>query len=287
MLEVARTASLEVLRKTPTGVMLGWPEDEVFLPARNVPEGTSPGDRLEVFLYLDSEDRLIATTAKPHAVADEFACLRVVSVSSTGAFLDWGMPKDLLLPFRMQLQPVHPEQRVVVRVLVDSVSGRPVATTLVERFLEPSPEWLREGQAVDLLFYEETDLGTKAILDGRFGGLLYHEPGSPGPEIGSAETGYVQRIREDGKIDLTLAPSGRAAIENAREIVLEALIKAGGRIELGDRSEPDLIRSELGLSKKAFKRAIGALYRDRRIKIAETSIELLDSTHKTIQKEHA
>jgi predicted RNA-binding protein (virulence factor B family) len=276
MLEVARTASLEVLRKTPTGLMLGWPEDEVFLPARNVQDGISPGDFLEVFLYLDSEDRLVATIDQPLAEADEFASLRVVAVTSTGAFLDWGLPKDLLLPFRMQLRPVHPEERIVVRVLVDSVSGRPIATTLVERFLEPIPEWLREGQAVDLLVYEETELGTKAIIDGRFGGLLYHEPGSPGLELGSSETGYIQRIRDDGKIDLTLAPSGKAAIDHSRQIILEALAKAGGRLDLGDRSEPDAIREKLGLSKKAFKRAIGALYRERRIKIAETSIESID-----------
>jgi predicted RNA-binding protein (virulence factor B family) len=279
MLEVARSASLEVLRKTPTGVMLGWPGDEVFLPARNVRDGISPGDFVDVFLYLDSEDRLTATTDSPLAEADEFASLRVVAVSSTGAFLDWGLPKDLLLPFRMQLHPVLPEERIVVRVLVDSVSGRPIATTLVERFLEPTPDWLREGQAVELLAYEETELGTKAIIDGRFGGLLYHEPGRPGLEPGHSETGYIQRIRDDGKIDLSLEPSGKVAIENSREIILEALAKAGGRLDLGDRSEPEAIREKLGLSKKAFKRAIGALYRERRIKIAETSIELIDQSH--------
>jgi predicted RNA-binding protein (virulence factor B family) len=279
MLEVARSASLEVLRKTPTGVMLGWPGDEVFLPARNVRDGISPGDFVDVFLYLDSEDRLTATTDSPLAEADEFASLRVVAVSSTGAFLDWGLPKDLLLPFRMQLHPVLPEERIVVRVLVDSVSGRPIATTLVERFLEPTPDWLREGQAVELLAYEETELGTKAIIDGRFGGLLYHEPGRPGLEPGHSETGYIQRIRDDGKIDLSLAPSGKVAIEYSREIILEALAKAGGRLDLGDRSEPEAIREKLGLSKKAFKRAIGALYRERRIKIAETSIELIDQSH--------
>lgn len=276
MLEIARTASLEVLRKAPMGVMLGWPDDEVLLPSRFVPEGTSPGDFLEVFLYLDSEDRLIATTDTPLAEADEFASLRVASVDSIGAFLDWGLPKDLLLPFRMQLHPVQPEQHIVVRILIDSVSGRPVATTLVERFLEPTPDWLREGQPVDLLVYEETDLGSKAIIDGRFGGLLYSEPGSAALEIGASEKGYIQRIRDDGKIDLTLRPSGKVAIENSREIVLEALARAGGRLELGDRSEPDAIREKLGLSKKAFKRAIGALYRERRIKIAETSIESIE-----------
>ena len=279
MLEIGRTVSLEVLRAVPMGMMLGFPGDEVLLPSRYVPDAASPGDVIEVFLYTDSEDRPIATTEIPHAQADEFASLRVVSVSSSGAFLDWGLPKDLLLPFRSQLQPVRPEQRVVVRVLCDSISGRPVATMRVERFLELPTADIREGQAVELLVYEETDLGSKAIIDGRFGGLLYHDPGSLGPEIGSSATGYIQRIRDDGKIDLTLVPSGKAAIDHSRETLLNALQSAGGRLDLSDRSPPDAIRSTLGLSKKAFKRAVGVLYRERRIRIGESSIELIDQNH--------
>jgi predicted RNA-binding protein (virulence factor B family) len=198
----------------------------------------------------------------------------VVSVDRIGAFLDWGLPKDLLLPFRSQLQRVRPEQRVVVRVFCDRVSGRPVATAKIERFLESPPADLREGQAVQLLVYEATDLGYKAVVDGRFGGLLHGASGLL--EIGSSPTGYVQRIRADGKVDLTLTPSGRAGVDVARETLLEALRGAGGRIELGDRSEPEEIRQTLGLSKKAFKRAAGALYRERLIRIGDTSIELIE-----------
>lgn len=275
MLEIGKTVCLAVLRAVPMGMMLGTLEDEVLLPSRYVPEGTSPGDVVEVFLYTDSEDRPIATTEKPFAQADEFASLRVVSVHSVGAFLDWGLPKDLLLPFRSQLTRVRPQQSVVVRVLCDSVSGRPVATTLVERYLEPPPDPLREGQAVQLLIYEESELGSKAIVDGRFGGLLYHEPGRPGLEIGASGPGYIQRIRDDGKIDLTLTRSGKAAIDDARETLLEALIDAGGRLEIGDHSEPETIRHRLGISKKAFKRAVGVLYRERRIRIDDASIELI------------
>ena len=129
---------------------------------------------------------------------------------------------------------------------------------------------------MQLLVYEETELGSKAIIDGRFGGLLYHEPGSRGLEIGASGTGYVQRVRGDGKIDLTLAPTGKAAIDDSREILLNALLRAGGRLELGDRSKPEIIRREIGLSKKAFKRAVGILYRERRLRIGDSSIELLD-----------
>jgi predicted RNA-binding protein (virulence factor B family) len=275
-LEIGKTNSLEVLRTVPMGLILGDAEDEVLLPTRYVPAGASPGDRLEVFLYTDSEDRPIATTETPLAEAEEFASLRVVSVGRMGAFLDWGLPKDLLLPFRAQLRPVDPEQEVVVRIYCDRASGRPVATAKVERFLESRADDLREGQAVDLLFYEETDLGTKAIVDGRFGGLLYHELGKLGPEVGTKKRGYVQHVRDDGKVDLTLVPTGRAGIDAAREIVVDALRAAGGRLELGDRSEPEEIRTSLGLSKKAFKRAVGALYRERRVRIGESFIESMD-----------
>ncbi|MBW2288832.1 MAG: GntR family transcriptional regulator [Deltaproteobacteria bacterium] len=275
MLEIGKTASLEVLREVPMGLMLGSADQEVLLPTRYVPEGTSLGDVVEVFLYTDSEDRPIATTEQPLVRADEFACLRVVSVSPVGAFLDWGLPKDLLLPFRLQLQRVRPEQRVVVRVFCDRVSGRPVATAKVERFLEEPPGDLREGQAVELLVYEETDMGCKVIVDGRFGGLLYHEPGRGRLEVGSSPTGYVQRIRADGKVDLSLTPSGKAAMDAARETLLAALRSAGGRLELSDSSEPEVIRRTLGLSKKAFKRAVGALYRERCIRLGDSSIELV------------
>ena len=276
MLEIGKTVLLEVLRAVPIGLILGGPDQEVLLPTRYVPEGTSPGDVLEVFLYTDSEDRPIATTERPLARADEFACLRVVAVNPTGAFLDWGLPKDLLLPFRSQLRPVRPEQRVVVRVLCDRVSGRPVATEKIERFLDPPPDDLREGQAVELLIYQQTNLGCKAIVDGRFGGLLHRAPADEPLEIGSSLKGYVQRVRDDGKVDLMLARSGKAAVEDAREVLLQALRSAGGRLELGDRSEPEEIRRTLGLSKKAFKRAVGALYRERRIRIADSSIELAE-----------
>ena len=276
MFTIGKTQSLEVLRPVPMGLILGSPEDEVLLPTRAVPDGAVPGDFLEVFVYTDSEDRPIATTETPFAEVDEFASLRVASVGSVGAFLDWGLPKDLLLPFRLQREPVHPLEAVVVRILLDGVSGRPVATTMIERYLEDPPEALREGQAVQLLIYEETDLGHKAIVDGRFGGLLYFEPGRSEPEIGSFQTGYIQRIRSDGKIDLTRTPSGRAGLESARATVIEALERSGGRLALSDQSPPEEIRHALGLSKKAFKRAIGALYRERRIRIHEDSIELLE-----------
>ncbi len=277
MLEIGKTVTLEVLRAVPMGLILGSVEDEVLLPKRYVPKGTSVGDGIEVFLYTDSEDRPIATTQKPLAQAGEFALLSVVSVNRTGAFLDWGLPKDLLLPFRYQLHPLRAGQRLVVRVMYDEVSGRPVASARVERFLKPPPKGLCEGQAVKLLIYEETDLGSKAIVDDHFTGLLYSEPGDSRLAVGESPPGYVQRIRADGKVDLMLTPSGQAGVDSARATLLEALLAAGGRLELSDRSTPEEIRRTLSLSKKAFKRAAGALYRERRIRISDSSIELIDS----------
>jgi predicted RNA-binding protein (virulence factor B family) len=276
MLEIGKTASLEVLRTAPMGLILGRADAEVLLPTRYVPDGTSPGECVDVFVYRDSEDRPIATTERPFAQADEFAYLRVVSVNRVGAFLDWGLPKDLLLPFRSQLHPASEDDWLVVRVFCDRVSERLVASAKVERFLEPPPDDLRPGQPVPLLVYEETDLGCKAIVDGRFGGLLHRPPGGALPKVGSSLTGYVQRVREDGRVDLMLAPSGKAGIDSARQILLDALTAADGRLPLGDRSEPEEIRRTLGLSKKAFKRAAGALYRERRIELSDSSIALTE-----------
>ena len=284
MLPIGKTVSLEVLRTVPMGLILGDAshevDDEVLLPGRYVPESTSTGDILEVFLYTDSEDRPIATTERPFVEADQFACLRVVSATSTGVFLDWGLEKDLLLPFRSQLGRSRPEDFVVVRVLTDAISGRPVATQQVERFMEQPPEDLRQGQPVEVLIYEETELGYKAIVDSRFGGLLYHDPAQSEIEIGASGTGYVQQIRPDGKINLTLSPTGRAGLDDARAILLDALVEAGGHLDLHDRSQPEEIQRILGLSKKAFKRAVGGLYRERSLRINESSIELIESAEK-------
>lgn len=276
MLDICKTVTLEILRTAPMGLILGDYDGEVLLPTRYVPEGVAPGDEIEVFLYTDSEDRPIATTEKPLAEADEFACLRVVSVTKTGAFLDWGLPKDLLLPFARQVHTLSPDERVVVRVLLDEVSQRPVATAKFQRYVDLPPEDLRAGQAIEWMVFEETDLGSKAIVNGEFEGLFYGAVGEPGLKRGDTGSGYVQRIRDDGKVDLSRTPMGLAGIESARDVLLEALGQAGGKLELGDRSDPNEIRSTLGLSKKAFKRAAGALYRERKVRVEDHSIELIE-----------
>lgn len=293
-LEIGRTQTLKVLRTVPMGLILGAPDTEatssdssanagpeaeegeargVLLPSRYVPDGTHPGDAIEVFIYTDSEDRPIATTERPLVEAEAFAGLEVVSVGRMGAFLDWGLPKDLLLPYRAQWSRVQPGERVAVRVFVDEVSGRPVASSKVERFLSSPPERLRPGQPVELLIYHETDLGCKAIVDGAYSGLLYRENGPPLPRVGETARGFIRRRRPDGRVDLALTPGGKEGIDEARLVLEAALEKSGGRLDLTDASSPAAIRDRLGLSKKAFKRAVGALYRERLIRLGEGHIE--------------
>ena len=276
MLHIGKTVTLEILRTAPMGLILGDGGGEVLLPTRYVPTDVAPGDAIEVFLYTDSEDRPIATTETPLAQAGEFACLRVVSVTKAGAFLDWGLPKDLLLPFAYQVHPLSPDERVVVYVLLDEVSQRPVATTKFQHYVDLPPEDLRQGQGIEWMVFEETELGSKAIVNGQFEGLFYRTDGEPDLKRGDSGSGYVQQIRDDGKVDLSRTPMGLAGIDNARDALLEALRQAGGKLELGDRSNPDEIRMKVGLSKKAFKRAAGVLYRERKVLVEDHSIQLIE-----------
>ena len=287
-IEIGRTQSLEVLRRVPMGIFLGDPDDPegaVLLPRRWVPSGVELGDVLDVFVYTDSEDRPIATTDRPIGEVGDFATLEVVSANRSGVFLDWGLPKDLLLPFKHQLGRARRGDRLVVYIDLDPHTARPIASQKVERVMGVPPSGLAVGQAVDVLIYEKTDLGFKAIVEQSFPGLIYSaDVAGAAPNaarsdltVGARLTGYVQQIRDDGKIDLGLHPSGRAGADLARERVLAELTERNGRLELTDRSDPDEIHRVLGLSKKAFKRAIGGLYRDRLVRLTDTAVERTDA----------
>lgn len=268
---------LSVRRLGEPGAILGRDDFEVLLPRKEVPTGLAIDDAIEIFLYRDSEDRPIATTRRPRAQAGRFACLEVKDVTRFGAFLDWGLDKDLLLPFAAQAYPIRERgRRIVVYVSCDPVSGRMMAATKFNRRFSPPPVDLRPGQPVELLPYEKTDLGFNAIVDQSFKGLIHHDDAGPPPSIGKTVTGYVQRIREDGLVDLSLRPSGLRAGRLARDEVLEALREAGGGLALGDGSPPEAIREQLGISKKAFKKAIGGLYREGLIAMTNESIRLRD-----------
>jgi predicted RNA-binding protein (virulence factor B family) len=274
--KIGKRNILWVARIATPGVYLdGGERGEILLPGRYVPPGTVVGESFEVFVHRDSEDRLVATTEIPRAVVGEFAALRVVSSNPhMGAFLDWGLSKDLLLPIREQSRRVEPGDWVVAYIFVDLKTDRIVATTRLNRHLNVTPPDYTEGQPVELLVTERTNLGYNAIICGAHNGLLYHNE-LPGPlKIGQKLDGYVRAVRPDGKIDLSINPSGYTRVAPLKEQVLEALASRGGALPLGDGSSPEEIRAAFGVSKKAFKQAVGALYKERLITIEEKGIRL-------------
>jgi len=277
MATIGSRNTLRVVRQAPPGAYLDAGElGEILLPRRYVAHSVPPGALLDVFLYRDSEDRLVATTETPLAAVGEFAFLKVLSASAgLGAFLDWGLSKDLLLPRREQTVPVHAGEWVVVGVVLDPKSGRIVATTRLNRLLNRTPPSYREGQRVGLLIAGYTPLGCKAIVENAHAGLLYAAELATPPQIGERVDGYVRKVREDGKIDLGLDPTGYRRVASLTEQIMEALKAKGGRIECDDESTPEAIRAAFGTSKKAFKQALGALYRDRRIRFTQPGVELV------------
>ncbi|MDF7810007.1 S1-like domain-containing RNA-binding protein [Hymenobacter sp. YC55] len=254
---------LEVAREVDFGMYLTSDDGDMLIPRKYIPEGTRVGDMLRVFVYRDSEDRLIATTLDPLAKVGDFAALTVRDVTPLGAFLDWGLEKDLFLPYRNQRRSLRVGQRETVYVYLDDTSDRIVATAKWERALptdEPFPG--RVGDEVRLFVADETELGYKVIVNGTHQGLLYHNEVFRPLRLGDTPTGYVRVIREDGKLDISLQRVGYDEALAAADTLLEALRKApDGKLPLGDKSEPDDIYRRLGMSKKVFKKALGTLYK--------------------------
>ena len=278
MAVIGKRNNLVVVSRAERGLYLeGGSYGEILLPARYAPRGVEPGDMLEVFLYLDSEDRLIATTEMPLAEVGEFAEMKVVSVNPrVGAFLDWGLSKDLLLPFREQKDPVRIGERVIAYVDMDRETQRIVASTRLNRHLDLKPPFYRPNQEVDLLITAETPLGYNAIVDHAHRGLLYHDRAATPVRVGQKLKGFVRAVRDDGKIDLTLDSAGYKRVAPLTQQILTALEKNGGRLPFNDDSPPEAIREKFGVSKKAFKQALGALYKKRHIRFSETGIEQID-----------
>jgi predicted RNA-binding protein (virulence factor B family) len=270
---------LRVVRDSRQGIYLDGEElGEILLPNRYVPRRLAPGDRIGVFVYLDSEDRLVATTETPRASVGEVAALRVVSVNErVGAFLDWGLPKDLLLPFREQIGPVEVGQMVRVRVYVDEKSGRIVGSMRLEGGRAVEEPELRKGEAVELVVTEQTPLGYKAVVDGRYQGMLYKDQVRTALKAGQRLKGFVRGVRPDGKIDLSLEQAGYQRVAPLASRIVQALERNGGRLGLDDDSPPEAVHKAFGASKKAFKQALGSLYKERRIRFCQPGIALLDN----------
>ena len=278
MAQIGKRNLLTIVRGAPPGFYLdGGPLGEILLPGRFIPPGATPGGKIDVFVYRDSEDRLVATTQKPLASVGEFAGLKVVSINPRiGAFLDWGLDKDLLLPIRETSGPVNVGDRVVVQVVLDEKTNRLIASARINRRLEITPiDTYHPGDAVKLLVHSQSPLGYNMIVNDAHRGLLYQTDVTGPLEIGQRVEGYVRSIRPDGKLDLALGRAGYRRIAPLTEQILAALTAKGGHLPFHDNSPPENIRNYFGVSKKAFKQAIGALFRDRLIYIDPDGIRLV------------
>lgn len=274
---------LRAVRQADAGLYLDAQElGEILLPRRYLPPDLQRDQLLDVFLYRDSEDRLVATTEQPLACVGEFACMQVKDVNEgAGAFLDWGLAKDLLLPFREQGSPVRVGQRVVVAVCMDEKTDRIIASARIDRHFSREMPALKAGQQVRALVWGKTPLGYNAIVENAFRGLLYHSSLATPLKNGQLLQCYVREVREDRKIDLSLDAAGYARVGPLTEQVLQALRSAGGQLDLDDDSSPAAVRQRFGVSKKAFKQALGALYRDRKITFAKPGIRLSGAATET------
>jgi hypothetical protein len=276
MAQIGKLNHLEVLKEVDFGIYLdGGDLGEILMPKRYVPEGTMPGDILEAFIYLDSEDRLLATTEKPLAMVEEFALLEVVSVAPVGAFLNWGLPKDLFVPFREQRKPMEVGQKYLVYVYLDTDTKRIAASSKIEHYLDNIPVDYDENEEVDLIIVNETDLGYNAIIDNCHLGILYKNEVFQPLISGDRIPGFIKKIRTDGKIDLCLQKAGYEKISSFADQIIFALEKNNGFLPLTDKSSPEEIYRMFKISKKNFKSAVGALYKKRIITLEENGIRLL------------
>lgn len=268
--------TLKVLRQTSVGYFLGDNEDnDVLLPNKYVPKDLKVDDEIEVFIYHDSEDRLIATTLKPKVTKNHFASLQVKEVNRVGAFLDWGLEKDLLVPYKEQNSEMIEGHWYVVYMYLDLESGRLAASSKLNQFFENDDIELEEGEGVDLLVSQKTELGHKVIINDTYSGMVYSNEVFQELKQGFKLKGYIKKIREDQKIDVALQKQGYAQIDDTAKMLLEKLEENEGFLALHDKSSPDDIKAELQMSKKVFKKAVGQLYKAKKIVIEDNGIRLI------------
>lgn len=257
---------LEVVKEVDFGVYLdGGDDGEILLPTRYVPDGCKPGDVLNVFIYLDMDERLIATTLHPYVKIGEFACLEVAWVNQYGAFLDWGLMKDLFVPFREQKMKMQKGNSYVVHVHLDDDSYRIVASAKIEKYLSDDMPEYNPGDEVEVLVWQKTDLGFKVIVDNKFGGMIFKNEIFTDVRTGMRMTAYIKQVRPDGKIDLELQKGGVKKVEDFADTLLEYIRSNGGSTPLNDKTDADVIYNTFGVSKKTFKKAVGDLYKKRLI----------------------
>lgn len=273
MLEIGKKNTLQVEAIDPQGAWLGDGDQRVLLPKREVPASLTPGDQLVAFVYNDLNGKSVATLREPLAEVGECALMKVLQVNQHGAFLDWGLFKDLLVPPKEQPEPMKPGRRYVVKVRLDR-QGRPLGTARIEQALVHEEVDLEEGQEVELLVWRFTPLGARVVVDQRFDGLLYREEIGERLKYGDALTGYVKKVRADGKLDVTLRRGGPDEIDQAKAKIMKKIHDNNGFLPLHDGSPPGEIRKALGMSKKLFKKAVGGLYKAGTIGLEKEGLRL-------------
>lgn len=274
-ISIGQYNTLRVVREVEFGVYLdGGDRGDILMPKKYIPNNTSIGDSVEAFVYLDSEDRIIATTEKPYATVGEFAYLNVKHVSQYGAFLDWGLTKDLLVPYREQRSRMEVDKSYIVYLFYDQNSGRIAATEKINRYLDNIAPRYEQGEEVDVLICDRTPLGFRAVINNLHSGVIYNNEVNRRIAIGDRVKAYVSKVRDDDKIDLSLQPLGYGKVDSLRDIVIRRLREHGGSMPVGDKTDPETIKVIFGCSKKAFKMTIGTLYKEGVITITADSITL-------------
>lgn len=275
MVKIGKVCKLEVVKFTESGAYLdGGPYGEILLPNRYVSDNLKEEDEIDVFISFDSEDRIVATTDYPILMVGDFGLLKCIAVTPFGAFLDWGLPKDLFVPFREQTVKMEANKNYLVYVYVDSKTGRIAASAKYNKYLNIEEANYSEGDQVELIIANRTDLGYNAIINKQHLGILYGNELFKPISTGDKLIGYIKKVREDGKIDLSLEKQGYEKIDPITQNILEKLKSENGFLPLSDNSDPELIKATLGISKKSFKKAIGALYKNKTITITDDGIKL-------------
>ncbi|WP_396160371.1 S1 RNA-binding domain-containing protein [Flavobacterium sp.] len=275
MLQIGVYHTLKIDRETKVGLFLTNGKDDVLLPNKYVPNDFTIGEDLTVFVYLDHEERPVATTLKPFISLNSFAVLKVSYINKFGAFLNWGMEKDLFAPFKEQARPMEKDKRYIVTMYLDKQTGRLAASSKINQFLDKEPLDIEVGQEVDLMVSHITEIGINVIINGKFRGLAYQNEVFETVSPGYKTKGYIKTIRPDGKIDVSFQKQGFEAIDDSAQQVLEALKQNDGVLRLNDNSHPEEIKSVLKMSKKTFKKAIGSLYKQKLIDINNEGIQLV------------
>ncbi|HCE3689379.1 TPA: GntR family transcriptional regulator [Vibrio parahaemolyticus] len=276
MIKIGQINSLEVIKKADFGVFLdGDDYGSVLLPNKHVPEGTELGDHIEVFLYFDSESQLAATIDKPIAQVGEWGLMKIEGINQTGAFVNWGIKeKDLLIPFSEQRARFTAGQNILVYVYTDKASGRIVGTTKFNKWLDKTPANYEVNEEVDLIIAERSQLGYKAIVNGKHWGMIFPSDVFGNLFIGKKLKGYIKQVREDGKIDLSLQKVGVAKMDDLSSKIIDLLEKKGGFLPLNDKSSPEAIFDAFRTSKGTYKKTIGGLYKQGKIVIEKDGIRL-------------